>query len=97
MKTPPPLEDVESRLSGLPGWSHVRHGLEKTFTFRDFPEAFAFMARVAFLAERMNHHPEWSNVYNRVSIRLSTHDAGDRVTSLDLELAGKIQAIRGVD
>ena len=91
-----PVEDVEAALKELPGWQHQRHALEKTFTFRTFPEAFSFMTRVAFEAEEMNHHPEWSNVYNRVTIRLTSHDAGNRVTPRDLELAARIQKISWV-
>lgn len=67
--------------------------LRATFVFKDFQQAFAFMTRVALIAEKMNHHPEWSNVYNRVNIQLSTHDAGDVVTVKDLELAKKIEKV----
>lgn len=61
--------------------------------FKNFSEAFAFMTRVAFIAEKMNHHPEWSNVYNKVSIHLSTHDAGNTVTEKDRKLAAAIDAL----
>lgn len=64
--------------------------IEKVFTFIDFSEAFAFMTRVALLAEKSNHHPEWTNVYNKVIIRLSTHDAGNEVTEKDYTLAAAI-------
>lgn len=67
--------------------------LIRTFTFGDFSEAFAFMTRVAMIAEKMNHHPDWSNVYNKVTIRLSTHDAGNTVTVRDRELAAAIDGI----
>ncbi len=66
--------------------------LEKEFVFQTFPEAFSFMTRVAFEAERMNHHPDWANSYNRVRIRLMSHDAG-KVTEKDQELARRIDAI----
>jgi len=70
--------------------------LEKNFIFKDFSEAFAFMTRVALLAEKANHHPDWSNVWNRVSIRLSTHDAGNVVTDKDLKLAEAIDSVAGM-
>ncbi len=72
------------------GWSLINNSLYRKFVFRDFPEAFAFMTRVAFEAEKMNHHPLWKNVYNQVEIWLSTHDAGDIVTEKDQKLAGII-------
>ncbi|GAB1445231.1 MAG: 4a-hydroxytetrahydrobiopterin dehydratase [Cyclobacteriaceae bacterium] len=71
-------------------WIEENHKLKKTYQFKDFSEAFAFMTRVAILAEKMNHHPNWSNVYNRVSIELSTHDAGNIVTEKDRKLAEAI-------
>jgi 4a-hydroxytetrahydrobiopterin dehydratase len=81
-------EDLAAALSGLAGWTLDREGrsLHKVFKFRDFQEAFAFMARIALLAERKNHHPDWSNRYGTVDVTLSTHDAGG-VTSLDIALA----------
>jgi 4a-hydroxytetrahydrobiopterin dehydratase len=74
-------------------WKEEDNKLIATFTFGDFSEAFAFMTRVAILAEKMNHHPEWSNVYNRVTIKLSTHDAGDVVTEKDRKLAAEIERL----
>lgn len=71
-------------------WIEKENKLVKDFQFENFIEAFAFMTKVALVAEKMSHHPEWSNVYNKVSIMLCTHDAGDIVTDLDKELAGKI-------
>jgi 4a-hydroxytetrahydrobiopterin dehydratase len=75
-------------LAGLDGWTPVegRDAITKVFTFGDFQEAFAFMTRAALLAERMNHHPEWSNVYRTVTVTLTTHDA-DGLTERDIELA----------
>lgn len=67
--------------------------LVRTFTFKDFSEAFAFMTRVALIAEKENHHPDWSNVYNRVTIKLSTHDAGNIITEKDQRLAAAIDKI----
>jgi len=74
-------------------WLEKDHALVREFQFNDFSEAFAFMTRVAFLAEQLNHHPEWSNVYNRVTIRLSTHDAGNVVTEKDRQLAAAIDKL----
>ncbi len=74
-------------------WSNQNNQLEKIFQFKDFKSAFAFMTRVAFEAEKMNHHPEWTNVYNKVTIHLSTHDAGNIVTEKDTKLAAIIDAI----
>lgn len=71
-------------------WIQQNNCLQKTFVFKDFVEAFGFMTKVALLAEKMNHHPEWRNVYNRVEIRLSTHDAGNIVTEKDRALAQQI-------
>jgi 4a-hydroxytetrahydrobiopterin dehydratase len=74
-------------------WEEKDNKLQKTFTFKDFVHAFAFMTRVAFVAEKMNHHPDWSNVWNRVSVSLNTHDAGDIVTDKDRKLAEAIDKI----
>ena len=75
-------------LSGLPGWAAVegRDAITKSFAFKDFNAAFGFMTRVALLAERMDHHPEWRNVYNKVEVTLATHDAGG-VTERDVKMA----------
>lgn len=77
----------------VPGWDHSAAGLKRSFRFADFNEAFAFMTRVALLAERMRHHPEWSNSYDRVDIVLRTHDAGGAVTEKDLAMARAINAL----
>ncbi|MCX8470750.1 MAG: 4a-hydroxytetrahydrobiopterin dehydratase [Chitinophagaceae bacterium] len=74
-------------------WKEENNQLCKTFTFPTFMEAFDFMSMVAVIAEEMNHHPWWSNVYNKVEIKLSTHDAGNTITALDYELAKKIDFI----
>jgi 4a-hydroxytetrahydrobiopterin dehydratase len=73
-------------------WHEQNNTFYKKFEFRDFSEAFAFMTRVALEAEKMNHHPLWTNVYNKVEIWLSTHDAGDIITDKDRKLAKKIDA-----
>lgn len=76
-------------------WTESDHKLKKSFKFADFSEAFAFMTRVAFQAESMNHHPTWTNTWNRVDIELSTHDAGNKVTDKDRKLAAAIDKIAG--
>lgn len=86
--------DRENALRALPGWTMVdgRDAIARTFRFTDFRAAFGFMAEVALVAEKMDHHPEWSNVYRTVDITLSTHDAGG-LTELDIALATAIDAI----
>lgn len=81
-------ENVSAALAGLPGWAMVegRPAIRKSFVFKDFNEAFGWMTRAALVAEKLDHHPEWSNVYRTVEVVLTTHDAGG-VTSLDLTLA----------
>jgi len=74
-------------------WTTENNTLKKTFTFADFTEAFAFMTKVALTAEKMNHHPTWTNTYNTVSFALSTHDAGDTVTERDHKLAKAIDKL----
>ena len=88
MSRPPKLSDPEirTRLQTLPGWDLADGKLRREFVFRDFVTAFGFMSQVALIAEKMDHHPEWSNVYNKVDVTLSTHDAGG-VTELDIQLA----------
>jgi len=74
-------------------WTEEENKLKKTFEFKDFVEAFGFMSQVAIIAEKMNHHPNWSNVYNTVSFELNTHDAGDIVTEKDHTLAKAIDKL----
>ncbi|MBX2965305.1 MAG: 4a-hydroxytetrahydrobiopterin dehydratase [Cyclobacteriaceae bacterium] len=74
-------------------WRTENNRLIKTFTFKDFTEAFGFMTRVAIVAEKMNHHPTWTNTWNTVSFELCTHDAGNTVTEKDLKLAEAIDAL----
>jgi 4a-hydroxytetrahydrobiopterin dehydratase len=84
--------EVRARLSEIQGWQLVDGKLQKTFTFGSFVHAFGFMSSVALLAEAMNHHPEWSNVYSRVTIALNTHDVSG-ISELDFALAKKIEGI----
>ena len=87
---------TENALRELSNWKKIdqREAIQRTFTFADFNEAFGFMSRVALLAEKLDHHPEWSNVYKRVDVILSTHDAGG-VTELDVKMAKFMDAIAG--
>jgi 4a-hydroxytetrahydrobiopterin dehydratase len=79
-------DEINARLAALDGWALENGKLHRDFIFANFIEAFGFMASAALVAEKMDHHPEWSNVYNRVAVDLTTHDA-DGVTELDFELA----------
>jgi len=97
-----PLGDSSSKIQYSPtgtnpppvdNWLEQNNTLYRKFEFKDFSEAFAFMTRVALEAEKMNHHPIWTNVWNKVEIWLSTHDAGDIVTERDHKLARKIDAL----
>ena len=94
--SPTPLSDTEiaAALAGLAGWARVagRSAIVKKFQFADFSEAWGFMSRVALLAESQNHHPEWYNVWNRVEITLSTHDAGG-LSARDVKLAEAIEKV----
>ncbi len=85
---------VDVRLPSLPGWKRTKGKLHRIFTFADFSEAFAFMTRAALAAEKLNHHPDWSNVWNKVTVDLSTHDAGG-ITELDFRLAAEVNRIAG--
>lgn len=89
-------DERQAALGSLDGWSAVdgRDAIQKTFKFKDFNEAFGFMARVALVAEKMDHHPEWRNVWNTVEVVLSTHDAGG-LTQRDIDLAGAMNALTG--
>jgi 4a-hydroxytetrahydrobiopterin dehydratase len=84
--------DVSTALQRLPGWSIKNEKLHRDYKFADFAHAFGFMATAAVLIEKMNHHPEWSNVYNRISVDLTTHDVGG-ITEKDVELAGLLEKI----
>ena len=84
--------EIDEALSGLDGWSLQGDTLIKVFEFADFTEAFGWMTRIALHAEKMDHHPDWSNVYKTVKVALSTHDAGG-ITSLDVKLAGLMNSL----
>jgi 4a-hydroxytetrahydrobiopterin dehydratase len=96
MPRPPKLDaaEIARRLVALPGWDQRDGKLHRSFEFKDFAEAFRFMTAVAAEAERLDHHPEWQNVYNRVTIDLVTHDVGG-ITALDFELASRAQHLAG--
>ena len=89
-------QEIAAALAGLPGWARAegRSAIAKRFEFADFNAAWGFMCRVALAAERQNHHPEWFNVWNRVEITLSTHDAGG-LSARDVKLAEAIEKIAG--
>ena len=86
--------EIRRRLADLPGWELVEGKLRRRFEFRDFVEAFRFMTALALVAEKLDHHPDWSNVYKRVTIELVTHDAGG-LTELDFELAAAANRLAG--
>lgn len=90
-------DSVARALEKISGWEVVKEGaaIRKLFTFHDFNAAWGFMSRVALLAEKMNHHPEWFNVYNRVEVVLNTHDVGG-LSALDFEMAGKMDEYSGL-
>lgn len=85
-------QEIKKGLKTIEGWEHVDNGIECSFEFKNFKEAFSVMTRIAFEAEAQNHHPDWSNVYNRLYVRLSTHDAGG-VTDYDFTMAQSIERI----
>ncbi|MFA5057980.1 MAG: 4a-hydroxytetrahydrobiopterin dehydratase [Opitutaceae bacterium] len=97
MATPLTSVEIQRELGTLPGWIQENDALVKVFSFGSFREAFSFMTRVAFEVEAMDHHPEWTNVYSRVTVRLNTHSAGGKITALDVDLARKIQRISWID
>lgn len=86
--------EIDLALVDLQGWQRDETGkaIVRTFRFADFSQAFGFMARAALAAEKLDHHPEWSNVYNKVTVRLTTHDSGG-VTELDISLATRMNAL----
>jgi 4a-hydroxytetrahydrobiopterin dehydratase len=87
---------INVALGALSGWTYADNRLSKTFTFKTFRDALAFIVRLGFEAEAMDHHPELTNVYNKVSLALNTHDAGGKVTAKDVELAKRIEQARAV-
>ena len=86
-------EQIRAELAGLPGWSVVNAKLHKDFVFDDFVDAFGFMCKAAIHIEKMNHHPEWFNVYNKISVDLTTHDAGG-ITQNDITLARTLNSLK---
>jgi 4a-hydroxytetrahydrobiopterin dehydratase len=85
---------ISERLESLPGWQQEVDVISKTFKFVDFAEAFEFMTKVAAVAEQMNHHPEWTNVYNTVDVRLTSHEAGG-LSDADFKLAAEMNRLAG--
>lgn len=97
MNTPLSPSEIEIALSGLPGWKFEGDALEKTFKFHTFREAMSFIVRLAFEAEAIDHHPDLRNVYNRVTLRLNTHDADGKVTAKDVDLARRVRQFSWVE
>jgi len=93
MSTPLNSESISTALKNLPDWKHYENKLTKTILFRDFRESMGFLMEMAFECESANHHPEIYQVYNRLRLELTTHDAGGRVTQKDINLAGTIEAV----
>lgn len=89
-------EQISDHMKDLPGWTYENDALSRTFSFGSFQEAISFLVRIAFEAQAKNHHPELGNVYDKVSVRLTTHDAGNTVTSKDIDLAKRITALSWV-
>lgn len=87
-------DEITAALAATPGWAIDGNGIKRSFKFPDFIAAFGFMSQAALHAEKMDHHPEWFNVYNKVDVRLSTHDAGG-LTRLDFALAAKMNGLAG--
>lgn len=85
--------EIDAALGGLPGWKFEDDALERTFTFADFSQALGFIVRVGLEAERIDHHPDLTNVWNRVTLRLHTHERGNKVTARDVELATAVQKL----
>ena len=96
MATRRPLstDEIEAAVAARPAWRLDGDHLRREFRFADFSAAFAFMTRVAMVAEQLDHHPEWSNVYNRVDLRITTHDAGG-LTELDLAFVDRVDTLGG--
>jgi len=92
MTSSAPSNELAASLARVPDWQHVDDALVRELRFADFPAAFAFLTAVALIAERQGHHPEITNVYRDVTLRLRTHDAGNRVTTRDVELAAAIDS-----
>jgi 4a-hydroxytetrahydrobiopterin dehydratase len=88
-------DQITTEIAKLPNWSVKKGKLHAEFHFEDFVEAFAFMTKVAFAAEASQHHPEWQNVYNRVTIDLVTHDAGNAISQKDVDMARQIDKVAG--
>lgn len=91
--TPLSDTDIRAALAQLPGWAHQGDALVKEFTARSFEDAVAFVVRLSYAAARLDHHPELFNVYATLRVRLTTHDAGDRVTQNDVDLARAIESL----
>ena len=93
MSEPLTENQIQEALASLPGWAFADDTISKTYRFGSFTEAIGFITEMAFACERANHHPDLTNVYSTVTIRLNTHDAGGKVTEKDIDLAGEIEKL----
>ena len=93
MTEPLTENQIQEALASLPGWAFADDTISKTYRFGSFTEAIGFITEMAFACERANHHPDLTNVYSTVTIRLNTHDAGSKVTEKDIDLAGEIEKL----
>ena len=89
-------DQIQAQLNGLPGWERDGDRIAKTYTFGSFREAISFIVRLSFVCEAHNHHPELSNVYNRVTLALTTHDEGNAITTMDVTVAREIEELSWV-
>lgn len=87
--------EIQAALAELPGWEIVDGKLHKTFKFKSFAQALGWMVSAGVYADKMDHHPEWSNVYSRVTVDLVTHDLGNAISNLDVDLARRMEALAG--
>ncbi len=95
-RDPLTAEQIDAALGSIDGWRYEENSLKKSFKLEDFRAAMSFLVRLSYYAEELNHHPEIHNVYNQIDLSLSTHDAGNRVTEMDVELARKIESFSWV-
>lgn len=95
-RDPLTAEQIDAALGSIDGWRYEENSLKKSFKLEDFRTAMSFLVRLSYYAEELNHHPEIHNVYNQIDLSLSTHDAGNRVTEMDVELARKIESFSWV-
>ncbi len=94
MSDPLSDDEIKDALAGLEGWERKDNALVKNFEFKNFSQAIAFIVRIGFVCEKADHHPELTNVYNRVTLAFTTHDAGSRITERDVDVARKVEKLK---